>query len=261
MTFPARGQNVKLGKGSMMLAILDDNGDENGMDFTGNAQSVTISTDITNVELYSNTQKTGNLVARNRTRIAYTIAAVLNEMTVENLKLWFLGEGVTQQQALASSQSVTLNAAALGKYYEVGARRITNVTVQDGSDPGVLNVDYELNSEYGIIYLKPESVVLGDGHDIVVMFDKPALDIQTIRIGKASSQLARMLYLSDDANSAGVASKDRLEVWKVDVAPDGDLNLISDDYGTFTLTMPVLSDETNHPDDPYGKLERAVTAA
>jgi hypothetical protein len=91
---------------------------------------------------------------------------------------------------------------------------------------------------------------------LVVTFNKPELTITKLRIGTQSQQIARLVYLSDDANSAGNSSKDRLELWKVDVAPEGDLQLISDEYGAFTLTMAVLTDGANHPDDPYGTLDR-----
>jgi hypothetical protein len=258
--FPARGDNTKLGKGSLLLDLLDeDTGLPLGLEFTGNASAISIASDTTFAELYSSTQKSASLVARARTKVAFTVTATLNEYTLTNLKLFLLGEEATSSQSLQTSGTKTLTDVKKGKYYEIGARRVTDVTVSNGTDPLTLNVDYQLNSEYGTVYIRPTGNV-ADGDDLTVEFDAPALTISKVRIGKAAAQIGRLVYLADDANSNGASAKDRLELWKVDVAPDGELNLISDEYGSFNLTMAVLADEEGHPDEPYGVLERATAA-
>lgn len=256
MTFPARGENVKLGKGSVLLNLYDENGQLGGADFVGNCSAVAIATAITNVEMYSNTQRTGNLVARDRTRIAYTLTLTAQEFTINNLKLFLLATEASNDQFADTAVTASFPDIVLGKYYDLDARRVTNFAAHVGSVLLVAGTDYTINSEYGIVQFLSTSADVGDGDDVDVTFDQPSLSISSLQLGKASSQLAKLLYLSDDANSSGKASKDKLTVWKADVAPDGDLNLISDDYGSFNLTMPILSDETNHPNDPYGKLER-----
>lgn len=255
MTFPANGENVKLGKGSLMLALFDDDGNENGLSFMGNCSAVSISSDIQTAELFSSTERTAALIARSKTRTSFTLSATLNEYAKENLRLFLLGEDNTKSQTSATNATKTFTGVLKGKYYETGHRKITAVSVTRDTDVLVLNTDYELNSEFGIIHVRPTGSVV-DGDDLVVEYDKPAATIQQIRIGKQSSQLARLVYLADDSNQDNVSARDRLEVWKVDVAPDGDLNLVSDDYGSFNLTMAVLADNVNHPSEPYGTLDR-----
>ena len=68
-------------------------------------------------------------------------------------------------------------------------------------------------------------------------------------------QVGRVLFLGNDVNQTRRPSRDRLELWKVDIAPNGALQLIGEDYGSFTLAMGVLSDEA-HPEEPYGIIER-----
>lgn len=256
MTFPANGENVKLGKGSLMLALFDDEGNENGLSFMGNCSAVSISSNIQTAELFSSTERTAALIARSKTRTSFTLSATLNEYAKENLRLFLLGEENTKSQTSGTNVAKSLTNVLKGKYYETGHRKITNVTVNRDTDVLVLNVDYEVNSEFGIIHIRPSSITVVDGDDIVVEYDKPVASIQQIRIGKQSSQLARLVYLADDSNQDNVSARDRLEVWKVDVAPEGDLNLVSDDYGSFNLTMAVLADNVNHPAEPYGTLDR-----
>jgi hypothetical protein len=256
MPFPARGENVKLGKGSLLLDYLNDSGQPTGLDFVGNMTGFSLTWDITQVEKYSSTERTGGLVARDRTRAGLTVSAQCDEWTSRNLQSYFLAGEAAANQGSASAQSVALDDVVLGRYYEIGARRVTNVEVLKGSIPLTLNEDYELNSEFGMVHILAGGTVVA-GDDLVVMFDKPALTITKLQLGTKSSQIARALYLADDANSSGSASKDRLELWRVDVAPDGEVQLIGDDYGSFTLTMGVLVDAT-HPGEPYGTLTRVT---
>lgn len=259
MGFPASGQNVKIGKGALMLALLDAEENENGFDFAGNANSVSISSDLTQVEIYSSTEAAGALLDSARTRIAYTLTASLNEFTKQNLEYFLAGTRNTKSQLTGTGVAVPFADVVAGRYYDVGARQITNVIVYKtpGSTALVLNTDYTLNAEFGMV--KPIiGGAIADGDDIAVEFDRPVLSIDQIRVATSGPKIAHLLYLSDDANTGGKAAKDRLEVWRVDVAPDGELNFISDDYGAFSLSMKILTDSENHPDDPYGTLDRVA---
>lgn len=259
MTFPARGSFVKLGKGSLLLDLLDDNGQPEGLEFLGNANSISISAEVTDVELFSSTEKSGALIDRAVLRTAYSLSVSLNEFTLNNLKLFLKGEDNVVQQAAQSQESVTITGAKVGKYYETGFRRITSVVVNQGSlGPFVEGTDYEVNSEFGIIRILPGGTITDDD-DLTVAFEAPAVQINQVRIARKASSVGRLLYLADDANNSGAAAKDRLEVWKVDVAPDGELNFVGDDYGAFSLSLAVLSDAENHPNDPYGTLDRIGT--
>lgn len=259
MPFPARGENVKLGKGSLLLALKDAAGAENGFDFMGNANSIALSAEATNVEIFSSTQAAAPLLDRARTRIAYTLTVALSEFAMRNLEYYLAGTRNTKAQSSGTDQELELTNIVTGRYYDIGARQITNVSVTKtpGSVPLVLNTDYELNAEFGMVKFL-DTASLSDDDDVIVEYDKPVLSIDQVRIAQAGTKYAHLLYLADDANTQGAGAKDRLEVWKVDVSPDGDLEFISDDYGNFNLTMAVLSDATAHPNDPFGTLDRVI---
>ena len=137
MPFPARGSFTKLGKGSLFLDLFDDNGVPEGLEFLGNANSIAISAEVTDTELYSSTERSGALIARAVLRTSYTLTVSLNEYTLNNLKLFLKGEDNIVQQAAQSQESVQFTVKQ-GKYYETGFRKIANVTVMQGTDTMVL---------------------------------------------------------------------------------------------------------------------------
>jgi hypothetical protein len=143
-----------------------------------------------------------------------------------------------------------------GRYYDLDARRVSAVTVTEGSNTLVAGTDYDINTEHGVLYIRPDGSVQS-GDDLSVNFTQAAVSIQKIRMGKVGQQICRVLYLADDVNQDGAGARDRLELWRVDIAPAGELALISDDYGNFTLSGAILTD-ASHPDEPYGSLQRIV---
>jgi len=254
-SFFARGENVKLGKGALFLDI-----DGDGYEFIGNANSIAMSADVTTAELFSSTEEAGSIVDRTRTRIRYTVTPSINEYTLRNLQLFLAGELGTKNQSSNATDTFNISDVVQGRYYDVGARQITGVSVTKGSDALTEGTDYEVNGEFGVVHIFASAPGVADGDDLVVHFSTPAKAIKQVNIAVSGQITAKLLYLADDANNSANPAKDRLELWKVDIQPDGELNLISDDYGAFSLQMTVLGDSTNHPTQPYGTLDRIAAA-
>lgn len=255
MPFPADGTKVKLGKGSLLLDQLSSDGSANGFDFAGNVSALTLSADVTNAELFSSTQRSAPRIARAVTRIAYTLTATLNEYTYAMLKKFLLATEATKAQTLQASDTAQIVDVVLGRYYQIGARQITNVTVAVGSNTMTLNTDYTLNTEFGIV--RPlAGGAIQDDDDLDITFDRPALTIQQLRLAQEASPICHLLYLADDANQDGAGARDRLEIWRANAAPEGELGVIGDEYGSYQLSFAVLSDSENHPSDPFGTLDR-----
>lgn len=255
---PANGQNVKLGKGSMLLNALNAAGNRTGFDFVGNATAIEISAEVTKSEIYSSTQQSAPLLDSRVTRSKFTVTMTLSEFQLSNLNKFLLGESNVKTQIVGTNATASFSGDDVvpGRYLDVGARRITNVTVtRDTTDPMVVDVDYIVYASQGMVKIVEGGSILA-GDSVVVEFDKPALTIDQVRIGKVGTTVCHMVYLADDANNDGVAHEDRLEIWKVAVSPEGALPLVSDDYATFQLTAEVLSDSANHPNDPFGTLDR-----
>lgn len=260
MSFTADGRGVKLGKGSLLLARLGAGDTFNGYDFMGNASALATSADITMAEIFSSTQQSAPLLHRAPTRTAFTMSVTLNEYQLHALSLFLLGENATATQTMTGSVAVPIANVLKGKYYDLGARQITNVVAAAGTDTLVAGVDYELNVEFGFIRFLPSSLIVVDAGTVNVTYDRPALTFDEIRIARVAAPICRLRYLADDANQDGVSARDEFDIWRVNVAPEGELNFIGDEYGSYQLQMSILSDSA-HPADPFGKLRRVRPAA
>lgn len=258
MPLPADGKKVKLGKGSLLLDKLSPAGLGTGFDFTGNVTALEISADVTKAELFSSTERSAPKIAEAITRVGFTLNATCSEYTLRNLEKFLLGTANDKDQPVGVGTTVAIDGEGVfpGRYYDTGSRKITNVVVtRDGSDIAVLNTDYLVNSEFGLIKVV-EGGAIQAGDDLSIQFDRPAATIKQVRIARDAAPVCHLLFLADDANQDGDAAHDRLEIWRVSLAPEGALNFISDEFGNFQLTMGVLSDSENHPDDPFGTLDR-----
>ncbi len=258
MPLPADGTKVKLGKGSLLLDALTSAGAHTGFDFMGNVSALTLSAEVTKAQLFSSTQRTAPLIAEAVTRIGYTLTATCNEFTLANLKKFLLGEDNAKTQLVGANVTANFTGAQVvpGRYLDVGARQITGVVVtRDGTEVLVADTDYIVYAEFGLVLLRKEGAVVA-GDDIEIEFDRPALTIDQVRIAKDSAPICHMLFLADDANQDADGARDRLEIWRVAISPEGDLNVISEEYASFQITMSVLSDAANHPNDPFGTLDR-----
>lgn len=255
---PADGTKVKLGKGSLLLDTLTSAGAHTGFDFMGNVSALTMAADVTKAQLFSSTERSAPLIAEAVTRIAYNLTATLNEFTLNNLRKFLLGTDNVKNQALGVAVTESFSGAEVvpGRYLDTGARQITNVVVtRDGTDILVVDEDYIVYSEFGLVKLV-EGGAVQSGDDVEIEFNRPALVIDQVRIARNSAPICHLLYIADDANQDADGARDRLEIWRVSVAPEGELNVISDEFGSFQLSMGVLSDAANHPNDPFGTLDR-----
>jgi hypothetical protein len=165
------------------------------------------------------------------------------------------GDTTTVSQAVSSAGTATLTDVTAGDTYSLGALNVTNVVVSEGSVAKALDTDYLLNAASGqITILSGGTIATGD--DLSITWDQPAATVQKVRGGVVASPVYKLTYQADDANTEGNAAQDKLTVWKVSVASDGDMQFISDDYSSFSLRFAVLSDSNNHPTEPFFTLER-----
>jgi hypothetical protein len=254
--FPAVGQNLKLGRGSLLLAPHDGVNAEAGYIFMGNIPSLEGTWEIETREKFSSTQAASPKIASAVIRQNLTLTAQCDEHTKENLKRFFFATEATATQALSTTNSVAITDVITGRIYDLGKRNITNVVAKKGTTILASGVDYNVYTAAGSISFI-DATLLSDGDDLVVEFDNPLLVINQLRFGRVAEQFAKLLYIADDANTSGVSAGDRMVFWKTQVTPDGAYQLISDDYTSFNLKFAVLSDST-HPSDPLGHHERAA---
>lgn len=258
MSFHANGENLKLGRGALFLAPWAGSTPPAGSligEFLGNCTACALASENESREKYSSTEQSSPLLDSRVIRQKYTVTVALDEHTMHNLKLFMSGDVTSVAQALSTVGSIALTDVTTGHTYYLGARNVTNVVVLEGTTPKVLNTDYSLDAEQGLVTILAGGTVI-TGDDLTVTFDQPAATIQKIRGGTVVSPNYKLTYQADDANSGGDGARDRLTVWKASVNADGELGLISDDYGGFGLRLEILSDAANHATEPFFIHER-----
>src|SRR5262245_9090900 len=101
--FPAVGQNLKLGRGSLLLAPHDGTTAEEGLILMGNIPSLELSWEVETREKYSSTQASSPLLDQAVIRQTLTVTAQCDEHTKENLKRFFFATEATANQALSTT--------------------------------------------------------------------------------------------------------------------------------------------------------------
>lgn len=101
----------------------------------------------------------------------------------------------------------------------------------------------------GVITI-PATSTLTAGQTVNVSATVPAGSFPTVSGANAGDIAGELLFLGDP----NIGGNYVIEAWKVKITPDGDFTgLISDDFGSFGLTVKFLADYEHHKDYPFYK--------
>jgi hypothetical protein len=175
--------------------------------------------------------------------LTMTGSLILDDIQLSNLALFFLGEYGEITQAAATGATETLDNVRPGAMYQLGAtttmpagvRKVSNVTVQVGASPAVLDVDYMVNGDLGLLTVIEGSTIIIDGADISLTYDVAASTRSQVVSGTQQIEGA-LKFVS--ANAAG-DDKDWLLPY-VKLSPNGDFGLISEEWQQLPLSLEVL---------------------
>jgi hypothetical protein len=138
-----------------------------------------------------------------------------------------------------------------GKYYALLNRNIDNVTtppvLTNNAVTLVAGTDYiVVDPIEGLIYF-PTTTSADSIHSVTATYHTLVASNDQVAGAVVPQQLGRLRFVPDptDGQKLGV------EVWRVNLYPAGQLGLIADDYGNWTLDGESLDDTSNHPLSPY----------
>lgn len=103
-------------------------------------------------------------------------------------------------------------------------------------------------SRGGLISIPPTSRI-PEG-DVLVDFKKPAGTFPKVAAATVREIKGYMLFLGDPTKGPAYNA----EFWKVSITPNGDLGLIGEDYAGFDISITIMDDHENHPDEPLHRL-------
>ncbi len=166
----------------------------------------------------------------------------VDNISPENLALFFLGTTDTLTTTVASNLTDTINDVHQGMYYQLGVsatnpqgvREVNTVVVKVATVTKALNTDYTLDASLGRIYIVP-------GGGIV------ELDDLTITYGVTASTRSRVIssntpiegslrFVSDNPKGK---NRDCFMPW-VKITPNGDYSLIGDTWQSITFDIQIL---------------------
>ncbi len=164
----------------------------------------------------------------------------LTDIVVANLAMALLGEQVTQAQSSATGQAVNVT-ARLGKWIDLGYRRITGVTIADA----VEGQDYELNTVAGLIRFLATSTEITEGQAVSVSVTAPALVSDRV---KGSAQPTIYAALRLDGENLRTGEDVEVGVYQARLRPTQPVNFISEDWTSIVLegTLETPADK-DHP--------------
>lgn len=249
------GKNYQLGKGMVLFdqfaagAVVTGATVGSGERFLGNAPEFSLNSSGDSVDHYSSTggikiKDDSVLIQLNRSG-----KVTVDNIDKNNLALFFMGEAGQVAQTAQTALTHTIESANRGRYYQIGTsitlpagvRNIASVVVKKGagftttvSQSGNYDVDLAL----GRIYIEAGSTDIPDGTDIQVTYNTTLSTREQI-ITNTNAIYGSLRFI---ANNVKGVNRDYFFPY-VKLSPDGDYNLIGDDWATMGFGFePLVKD-------------------
>ena len=243
--------NYVFGRGQLFLNLYAA-GVFEGRRFIGNCPSFNLSVESEIFEHVSSTSgiQTTDLKVTKSTKFSGQI--VCDDMQPENMALFLVGSQATLSQVATpvTNEAIVVNK---GRHFQlgltvsnkVGIRDVTSVVVTDvaGTTTYVLNTDYKLDADSGMIYIISGGAIT-NGQTIHVDYTPAAGSRTLVESGTGGAIDAELFFVADNANG-----DDRdLRIPLCSIAPSGELPFITaDELGSMTFDIGISTKDTSTP--------------
>lgn len=239
--------NVFLGRGAVMF---DRHvaGVRNGFRHFGNCDTFSLGIETEKLTLKDFTQQTTANYAEVLSSTTVNLSISGYELDAENAAIALLGNTgtYTQSAGTATAEVIAPNTytGLKGKYFNTAKVKTSAHVVKQGATTLVLGTDYTIhNALAGVIRILPTSPTVVDGTVLTVDYTyavvNAASDIKQVYGAVLAECVGTLQFISN--NTTGQNQK--LTVWKASLTPNGELGLISEEFGKWTLSGTALSDE------------------
>ncbi len=244
----AREKNLVLGAGKLFFDRWDENDLPTGEFYIGNTTTLTRSIDEQRQEHYSSDtaerEKDASIVTRSDVKIGFTT----DDIQPENIALMFKGSNALLTVSPDAAQTFAIQNIQKGRWYQLGVdddnptgvRAITFTSLATGHlIDNANNVNYEVDTVLGRIYIQDDAPGLADGDDVTATYDIEGSS-RTIYLGEGEQVRGSLRYIAD--NTAGVNND---FYWpKVELSPDGDYEFKGDSWNEMSFSGEVLKSGT-----------------
>lgn len=231
-------ENYTLGRGSIYFR----KDGEKDFRFLGNAP--TFNLNITSEKL-EHFRSTSGVREKDLTIILQTnrtATVVAEDLNLENLALFFLGETLQVTQAALTAQTEAFADVKVERLYQVGEtaarptgfRKLTTPVIKKGTTALTPGVDYVIDANRGTFQIMAGGAVV-DGDDLTVEFGVAASTRSQVISGTHSATGA-IRFLADNAEG----DNNDYFLPSVEISPNGEFGLISENaLATLPLTVDV----------------------
>ena len=243
-------ENYMLGRGVLYFAQFDANGNKLGELDLGSCSAFSLTLDTTKLEHYN--PRAGLRVKDKEviTGLNATGSFTMEEYSKENLMLALYGSTAKLSQ---TSDSITDEAvtAYVDRWVKLANRVISDVVVTDsgGTTTYVEGTDYKIDATTGRLFILSNGSIT-DEQEILVDYSVGTVSYDTVRAFTQSKVEGFLRFIGDNQSGPNYEA----EIWKCSIAPNGEINFLSEEWGSIPMTLNIEKDETNHPDEPYFRL-------
>lgn len=238
--------NQTLGRGKVYVSLFKAGGsgyDPAGFRYIGNTPAFNLTIDNQKLEHFSSDE---GIRTKDKSIILETTQTgtlTCDDISLENLALFFFGEFDTASQTSATGEIETMVDVQQGLLYQIGVtdgnptgvRSITPTTVKVGVTTKTAVTDYVIDNELGTITIV-EGGGIADNDDIIITYDRAAKSRDQVISGTDQVEGA-LMYVS--ANPEG----DKMDYLMpyVRLSPNGDFALKSDEWQQLNLNVEILT--------------------
>lgn len=240
--------NLLLGRGKVFFdRFLTNTTTKTGELDLGNVTTFEVTPSVQVKDKYESMDPSSLLYQRGVTRQDVKLKVTGDEFALANLAAVLLGNQAQLVQSSGTTTAGVLTALPVnGAWYPTGQRDITVTDVKQGSVTGVLGTDYNVDLVGGRIQIftngafAPATSTTWDGTQAAVTYNM----VQGATVGTVDG------YLRFVGNPIKGPTFE-VECWHCSFTPTGNLSLIADDFGNWTLDGMLIADSADHPSEPY----------
>ena len=242
----ARTPNYVVGRGKLFFNrfLAGTKTVSGGARYLGNSPELSFSQDEEKLDHYSSDEgirvKDASVSLQNDLSGSFT----LDDISAENLALWFRGAVESNAVAGGTVADYPANDVTKGSYVQlgltasnpIGARNVSAVTVTKAGGAAVAMAgNYEIDAVTGRIYILDDATDIVNGDDLLIDYTAAA-GTEELVIAAGTVIEGRLEFFASNA-----AGENRDYIWPyVQISPDGDFALKGDDWQTMSFTLEVL---------------------
>jgi hypothetical protein len=263
-------KNLAMPRGRLSFALMADDGTTKGEIDLGNVTGLELTNKVTYKDHETSQEGTVILDAKKIASQLYTVKFTPEERSLENMKLFFLGDTdrtrgsskdlLSQTGASISGQALTIY---LDRWIDLGKKYIKTGTIVIAA--GSINVEnmaagtFAVDLENGLIMIKSNNAAsFTDAQSTTVSFMYGTCALPMI-VPRTTPIIGFMRY----RGISEVGPRHLIEFWKVQISPDAALAMIkAQDYAGLSFSGDVYKDDASgtHSANPFFRITELQTA-